>query len=445
MNPKARQGFCGCFFDSAHYMALFAQILSRLAAPRRRRLLRGGTAPDGGYTVKQANTLLAQMGTTIFTTMSALAVQHGAINLGQGFPDTEGPADVVQAAADALRDGRNQYPPLTGTPELKSAVSAANKRFYGLEIDPAAGVCVTSGATEAITACLMALLDPGDEVVLIEPLYDTYLPVVQMLGATARLVRLEPPAWDLPRAALAAAFGPKTKLLLLNSPMNPTGKVFTPEELSFIAGLLLEHDAYAVCDEVYEHLVFRGAKHIPLMTLPGMAERSLRIGSAGKTFSLTGWKVGYVSGPPALISLVAKAHQNLTFTTAPNLQRAVALGLAKPDEYFATLADGLQAQRDLLDDGLRRLGFATLPASGSYFITADFSPLRFNGDDVAFARTITEQARVAAIPVSAFYVDAPPRNYVRFAFCKQPAMLQEALDRLQAWLALRPHGAELHA
>jgi len=385
--------------------------------------------------VKPANALLGQTGTTIFTIMSALAVQHNAINLGQGFPDTEGPADIVQAAADALGDQRNQYPPLTGLPELRGAVAAANKRFYGLEIDPVAGVCVTSGATEAITACLMALLNPGDEVVLIEPLYDTYLPVVQMLGAVARLVRLEPPLWELPREALAAAFGPKTKLLLLNSPMNPTGKVFTREELDFIAGLLRQHDAYAVCDEVYEHLVFKGATHIPLMTLPGMGERSLRIGSAGKTFSLTGWKVGYVSGPAALISLVAKAHQNLTFTTAPNLQRAVALGLAKPDAYFAALADGLQAGRDLLEAGLQRLGFATLPAQGSYFITADFTALGYAGDDVAFARTITAEAGVAAIPVSAFYAEGGPRSYVRFAFCKQPAVLEEALRRLEVWLS----------
>ena len=385
--------------------------------------------------MKPANALLSQTGTTIFTIMSALAVQHGAINLGQGFPDTEGPEDIVRAAADALLDQRNQYPPLTGVPELKAAVAAVNQRFYGLEIDAASGVCVTSGATEAITACLMALLNPGDEVVLIEPLYDTYLPVVQMLGATAKLVRLEPPGWDLPRAALAAAFGPRTKLLLLNSPMNPTGKVFTRAELEFIAGLLAAHDAYAVCDEVYEHLVYAGATHIPLMTLPGMAARSLRIGSAGKTFSLTGWKVGYVSGPPDLIALVAKAHQNLTFTTAPNLQRAVAIGLAKPDAYFAALADALQVRRDLLDAGLTRLGFATLPAQGSYFITADFSPLGFTGSDTEFARIITAQAGVAAIPVSAFYVDAAPRHYVRFAFCKQPAVLEDALHRLERWLA----------
>lgn len=388
--------------------------------------------------MKPANSLLAATGTTIFTVMSALAVKHGAINLGQGFPDTEGPADIVRAAADALLDGRNQYPPLTGVPELRAAVAAVNQRFYGLEIDPVAGVVVTSGATEAITASLMALLNPGDEVVLIEPLYDTYLPVVKLLGAVPRLVRLQPPHWALPRAELEAAFGPKTKALLLNSPMNPTGKVFSEDELEFIASLLRRHDAYAVCDEVYEHLVFSGAKHIPLAALPGMAERSLRIGSAGKTFSLTGWKVGYVSGPVPLMGLVAKAHQNLTFTTAPNLQRAVAVGLAKPDDYFNALASGLEAQRDLLDAGLRRLGFHTLHAAGSYFITADFSPLGFAGDDAAFCQAITEQAGVAAIPVSAFYVSEAPRHYVRFAFCKQKAVLEEALHRLEGWVAARP-------
>jgi aspartate/methionine/tyrosine aminotransferase len=379
--------------------------------------------------------LLEQTGTTIFTLMSALAAEHGAINLGQGFPDTEGPADLVRAAADALLDHRNQYPPLTGLPELRAAVAAANARFYGLEIDPVAGVVVTSGATEAITACLMALINPGDEVVLIEPLYDTYLPVVTMLGGVARLVRLQPPDWALPRAQLRAAFSPRTKLLLLNSPMNPTGKVFNREELEFIAALITAHDAYAVCDEVYEHLVFGAVEHVPLMTLPGMAERTLRIGSAGKTFALTGWKVGYVSGCNALAALVAKAHQNITFTTAPNLQRAVALGLAKPDAYFAGLAADLQMRRDLLDAGLRRLGFVTLPSDGSYFITADFSALGFAGSDLEFCRAITTQAGVAAIPVSAFYVQDPPRHYARFAFCKQPAILHEAIARLETWTA----------
>jgi len=380
--------------------------------------------------MKPANHLLSALGTTIFTTMSALAVRHGAINLGQGFPDSEGPADVVRAAADALLDGRNQYPPLTGLPELRQAVAAANRRFWGLEIDPDRGVVVTSGATEALTASLMALLDPGDEIVLIEPLYDTYLPIVRMLGAVPKLVRLQPPAWDLPREELAAAFGPRTKAILLNTPMNPTGKVFSVDELRFIAGLLQQHDAYAICDEVYEHLVFAPAVHTPLMALPGMAERCLRIGSAGKTFSLTGWKVGYVSGPPALIGVVMKAHQNLTFTTPPNLQRAVALGLVKDDAYFAALAGGLAAKRDRLRAGLASIGFGVLPSAGSYFVIADYSAFGFAGDDQAFCRHITEQFGVAAIPVSAFYEGEAPSRWIRFAFCKQDSVLDEACARL---------------
>ncbi len=385
--------------------------------------------------MKPANTLLSAAGTTIFTVMSALATRHGAINLGQGFPDTEGPADVVQAAADALLDGRNQYPPLAGLPELRQEVARANRRFWGLEIDPDAGVVVTSGATEALAACLAALLNPGDEVVLIEPLYDTYLPVIRLLGAVPVLVRLEPPEWGLPRAALAAAFGPRTKALLLNTPMNPTGKVFTGDELAFLAELLHRHDAYAVCDEVYEHLVFAPARHVPLMTLPGMAERCLRVGSAGKTFSLTGWKVGYVSGPPALASLVARAHQNLTFTTAPNLQRAVALGLARGDDYFSALSGTLAAKCARLSAGLGRAGFRVLPSSGTYFVVADISAVGFDGDDRAFCRHITEQAGVAAIPVSAFYEGDAPKHWVRFAFCKRDEVLDEACARLQRHLA----------
>ena len=380
--------------------------------------------------MKSVNSLLGGLGTTIFTVMSALAVQHGSINLGQGFPDTDGPDDILRAAADALFDGRNQYPPMPGIPELRQAVAAHDRRFYGIAADAMTEVVVTSGATEAITACLVALLDPGDEVVLIEPLYDTYLPVVRLLGAVPRLVRLSPPAWELPRAELAAAFGPKTKAILLNTPMNPTGKVFTAAELAFIADLLVRHDAYAICDEVYEHLTFDGWRHIPLMTLPGLRDRVMRVGSAGKTFSLTGWKVGYVTAPAALATVVAKAHQNLTFTTAPNLQRAVAIGLAKDASYFHGLATDLQDKRDRLSSGLTALGMAVLPARGSYFVTADFTPLGFNGDDVAFCRHITEHAGVTAVPVTAFY-DAPdpPRHYARFAFCKQDAVLDEAVLR----------------
>ena len=381
--------------------------------------------------MKPVNSQIAAMGTTIFTMMSALAAEHKSINLGQGFPDTDGPDDVIQAAVDALRDGRNQYPPMTGVPELREAVAAANARFYGLQIDPNGEVVVTSGATEAITACLIAMLDPGDEIVLIEPLFDTYLPIVRMLGAIPRLVRLQPPHWDLPRAELAAAFGPKTKAILLNSPMNPCGKVFTRQELDFIASLVQKHDTYAICDEVYEHLIFDGCQHIPLMTLPGMRERCMRVGSAGKTFSFTGWKIGYVSAPRALAGAVAKAHQNLTFTSAPNLQRAVAVGLAKDDAYFMSLASGLQAKRDRLAEGLAGLGLGVLQTRGSYFITTDFSPLGFNGDDVAFCRHITEQAGVTAIPVSAFYETDAPSHYARFAFCKREAVLDEAISRLR--------------
>jgi N-succinyldiaminopimelate aminotransferase len=388
--------------------------------------------------MKPMNNLLSATGTTVFTVMSALAVQHGAINLGQGFPDYEGPQDVIRAAADALLDGRNQYPPLPGVPELRQAVAEANRRFYGLEIDPAAEVLVTSGATEALIASLMAVVNPGDEVVVFEPFYDTYLPMVRLLGAVPKLVRLTPPKWELPRAELAAAFSDRTKAVLLNSPMNPAGKVFTSAELAYIAELVQRHDAYAICDEVYEHLTFDGWKHIPLMTLPGMRERCMRIGSAGKTFSLTGWKVGYITADRSLLPNIAKAHQNLTFTTPPNLQRAVALGLGKDDAYFAGLSAELQAKRDRLAKGLAELGFGVLPTQGSYFITTDFSPLGFHDDDVAFCRHLTETAKVTAIPVSAFYDGADaPKHYARFAFCKNDAVLDEALARLAAWKANR--------
>ena len=388
--------------------------------------------------MKPQNDLLSATGTTIFTVMSALATEHGAINLGQGFPDYDGPEDVIEAAAAALKDGRNQYPPMSGHPDLRNAVAAHNRRFYGLEVDANAEVIVTSGATEAITACLMAVLNPGDECVLIEPLYDTYLPVVKLLGAIPKLVRLTPPKWELPRAELAAAFGPKTKAILLNTPMNPTGKVFTNAELAFIADLIERHDCYAICDEVYEHLTFDGWKHVPLMTLPGMRERCMRIGSAGKTFSLTGWKIGYVTCDQSLAPNVTKAHQNLTFTTAPNLQRGIAVGLAKDDAYFEGVSASLQSKRDRMAAGLARLGFGVLPTQGSYFITTDFRPLGFNGDDVAFCRALTVEAKVTAIPVTAFYASSDaPNHYARFAFCKGDAVIDEALARIEAWIAAR--------
>ncbi|MEQ1890743.1 MAG: aminotransferase, partial [Alphaproteobacteria bacterium] len=389
------------------------------------------------------NKVLSEYGTTIFTTMSALAMAHQAINLGQGFPGEDGPEDIRAVAAKALIDGPNQYPPSQGLPELRQAVAVHNARFYGLQIDWQKQVLVTSGATEAVAASLLALLNPGDEAVLFEPMYDCYLPIVQLSGAVARSVRLRPPAWDLPREALAAACNEKTRVIVLNSPMNPTGKVFSLDELQFIAALAVQHDAYVVCDEVYEHLTFDGAAHIPMMTLPGMAERCVRIGSAGKSFSLTGWKVGYITAPPRLAEMIMKAHQFLTFTTAPNLQKAVAYGLAKDDTYFESLASELQAKRDLLGDGLRQIGFEILPCQGTYFIAADYSAFtRPLEDDAAFCKRITVEAGVAAVPFSAFSMAAmpggeallpPPEKLIRFCFCKQDSILHEALARLQRY------------
>ncbi|MDG6095194.1 aminotransferase [Acetobacter sp. AN02] len=385
--------------------------------------------------VKPLNTLLSALPTTIFTQMSALAREYDAINLGQGFPDTEGPAELVEIACAALRDGRNQYAPLTGLPELREAVAGCNQRFYGLSVDPNREVIVTSGATEALAACISAVTSPGDEVIVLEPAYDTYLPFLRLVGAVPVPVRLSPPDWSLPREALSAAFNERTKAILLNSPMNPCGKVFTTEELEFIAGLVRKYDSFAICDEVYEHLVF-DAPHIPLMTLPDMRERCMRIGSAGKSFSFTGWKIGYITAPSPLAEVIAKAHQNLTFATAPNLQRAVAAGLNKGEAFFGELAEGLCERRDLLAAGLRKCGFGVLPCNGTYFITADISGLADEEDDLSFCRRVTIEAGVTMIPVSAFCdpsAGTPPTRYVRFAFCKQPAVLSEAIRRLEAY------------
>jgi len=385
--------------------------------------------------MRAANTVFSGLGTTIFTTMSALAAEHGAINLGQGFPDDEGPDDVRAAAAKAIIEGPNQYPPMMGLPALRQAVAAANKRFYGLDIDWQTEVMVTSGATEALADCLIGLLNPGDEAIVLEPAYDSYKPVIEAAGAKAVPVSLEPPHWSLPLQRLAAAFSAKTKLIVLNTPMNPTGKVFTGAELAAVAALLIRHDAYAVCDEVYEHLVFSGHRHIPLMTLPGMRERTLRIGSAGKTFSLTGWKVGYVTGPAHLLRTVAKTHQFVTFTTPPGLQSAVAFGLGKDDAYFAGLAASLEAKRDRLAKGLAAAGLDVLPTDGTYFISADFRSLGFNGSDDEFCRDITVKAKVSAIPVSAFYANPTkaPQHLARFCFCKQDAVLDDASERLKVY------------
>ncbi len=382
--------------------------------------------------MKSANAIISKQGTTIFSVMSALAAEHGAINLGQGYPDGEGPEDLRQAAARYIMEGPNQYPPMAGMPRLRQVIAAHDARFYGIDIEWQTETLVTSGATEALAASFMGLLNLGDEVVVIEPVYDSYRPIIEAMGATVRPVRLQPPDWTLDKGEFASAFGVKTKLLVLNSPMNPIGKVFSRDELSFIAETVLEHDAYVVCDEVYEHLVF-GVEHIPLMTLPGMAERCVRIGSAGKTFSVTGWKVGLVSAQAPLMSALAKAHQFITFTTPPALQLAVADGLEKEDAFFNQLALDLNCKKKRLASGLMAAGFDILPAAGTYFLNADISPLGFAGSDIDFCKHITLQAGVTAIPLSAFYADQAqaPTHLVRFCFCKDYTMLDEAVDRLK--------------
>ena len=384
--------------------------------------------------MKPANSVLSSYGTTVFEVMSRLAIEHGAINLGQGFPDGNGPGDVVRQAAAALSEKNNQYPPMLGVPELRQAVAAHAKRFYGLEVEWTTEVMVTSGATEALAACLFGLIEPGDEVVLIEPLYDSYLPIVRRAGGVPRLVRVEPPEWELPLEQLKKVCNTRTKLLLLNTPMNPTGKVFTADELAFLAGLLEEVDAYAVCDEVYEHIVFGQSGHVPLMTLPGMRNRCLRIGSAGKTFSLTGWKVGYVTASPALLGPVSKAHQFLVFTTPPNLQHATAYGLALDGDYFADLAGMMERKRDRIAGGLAGLGFDILPCDGTYFLNAGYRALSGDIEDEAFCRMLTLEARVTAIPLSAFYQSQDLSGYLRFCFCKNDAVLDEAVGRLGRFL-----------
>jgi N-succinyldiaminopimelate aminotransferase len=387
------------------------------------------------------NPVFTGLETTVFETMSRLAMAHQAVNLGQGFPDVDGPLDIRKVAADALIDGPNQYPPMLGIPDLRQAVAEANKRFHGLDIDWQSQVIVTSGATEALADCLMALVEPGDEVILIEPLYDCYLPMVKRVGGTPVRVRVTPPGWELDIGALEAAFSDRTKAILINNPMNPAAKVFTDAELQAIADLCRRHDALAICDEVYEHLLFDGAEHRPLMTFDGMADRCVRIGSAGKTFSLTGWKVGYITGAPKLIDPIAKAHQYVTFTTPPNLQKAVAYGLVKDDNYYSGLAEELQAKRDLMAAGLERLGFGVLPCAATYFLTCDTTGLGLGDNDVDVCRKLVEEAGVAAVPVSAFYADDPPTNFIRFCFCKRDEVINEALDRLSAWMASSAAGA----
>ena len=379
---------------------------------------------------RRLNPVFEGLGTTIFTVMSALATEHGAINLGQGFPDEDGPAGIREAAAKALRDGPNQYPPMHGVLALRQAVAAHSKRFYDLDFDPDTEVLVTSGATEALTDCIMALVSPGDEAILIEPCYDSYPPILAAMGADVKILRLNAPDFRLTEDALASVFSERTKLIMVNTPLNPIGRVFDLGELELLASFLKRYDAYAVCDEVYEHLVFDGRAHVPLISLPSMRERCVRVGSAGKMFSLTGWKIGWIAGPARLVQVIAKAHQFNTFTTSPALQLGVAHGLLHEMDYALANARALEAKRDVIAGALASAGFDVLGSQGTYFITASIRNLT-NEPDQAFCKRMTREAGITPIPLSVFYGEGAPTDLVRFAFCKKTSVLEQAGKRLQ--------------
>ncbi|WP_082555938.1 pyridoxal phosphate-dependent aminotransferase [Aeromicrobium sp. Root472D3] len=382
--------------------------------------------------MKTSSTRIAGLGTTIFAEMSALAARTGAVNLGQGFPDTDGPDDVVDRAVDALRSGRNQYAPGAGVPELRAAIAAHQGRFYGLTVDPDDEVAVTTGATEAIAAALLGLVDPGDEVVVLEPYYDSYVAMIQMAGAVRRPVTLRAPDFRLPVDELRAAVTPRTTAILLNSPHNPTGTVLDRAELEAVASLAIEHDLVVISDEVYEHLTFDGVPHVPIATLPGMAERTLTISSGGKSFSFTGWKIGWATGPAPLVRAVLGAKQFLTFTSGSPLQPAIAHALDADDDYFAAFTQRLQSQRDLLSAGLADIGFDVFVPQGTYFATTDIRPLGFD-DGIDFCRSLPERAGVVAVPQQVFHDDVEAgRPLVRWAFCKRPEVIADALERLGA-------------
>jgi N-succinyldiaminopimelate aminotransferase len=383
------------------------------------------------------NRRLEGLGTTIFAEMSARAVATGSINLGQGFPDRDGPAEIARAAADAILAGRgNQYPPGPGVPELRHAIAAHQQRFYGLGYDPDTEILVTAGATEAVAATLLALVEPGDEVIAFEPYYDSYAANIAMAGGIRVPVTLRPPAFRPDLGELAAKVTPRTRLILLNSPHNPTGSVFTRDEMAAIAALAVERDLLVVTDEVYEHLVFDG-EHAPIAQFPGMRERTVSISSAGKTFSFTGWKIGWVTAAPELVAAVKTTKQFMTFVSGGPFQYAIALALALPDEYYAGLRAGLLTQRDLLVAGLSGLGFTVYPPAATYFVIADISPLG-ERDGIEFCRTLPDRAGVVAIPTALFYDHAEAaRTQVRFAFCKRPEVLTEAVGRLKTFLAER--------
>ena len=375
------------------------------------------------------NERLVEFGTTIFAEMSALALATGAINLGQGFPDTDGPREVADAAVAAIRAGHNQYPPGLGIADLRAAVAEHQKRFYDLDFDPDTEVLITAGATEAIAAVMLSLLEPGDEVVLFEPYYDSHIAGIAMAGAQRRLVTLRPPHYRFDPDELAAAIGPRTRMIVVNSPHNPTGKVFDREELELIADLCRQHDLLAVTDEVYEHLAYDG-EHIPLVSLPGMRERTISVSSGGKTFSFTGWKIGWVCAVPELRDAVTTTKQFLTFVNGAPFQHAIAVGLRLGDNYFDGLRANLMARRDQLSDGLAAAGFEVYRPAGTYFVTADVRPLGFD-DGMALCRKLPELCGVVAVPSVVFYDNEDEgRHLVRFAFCKRPEVLDEAVERL---------------
>jgi N-succinyldiaminopimelate aminotransferase len=372
---------------------------------------------------------LRGFGTTIFAEMSALAMRTGAVNLGQGFPDSGGPAEVIDAAVEAMRAGHNQYAPSRGVPALQAAIAAHQHRHYGLEVDPETGVLVTFGATEALAAALLGLCEPGDEVLCIEPYYDAYAAAIAMAGGERRVVTLRPPDFALDPDALRAAVGPRTRLLILNTPHNPLGKVFSRAELEAVAAVCLEHDLVALTDEVYEHLVFEG-EHVPLATLPGMAERTLTLSSLGKTFSLTGWKTGWATGPAPLVEAAATAKQFLSFAGGTPFQHAAAHALEHGGPIVEALAGDLRRRRDRLCDGLEAAGMTIHRPAGTYFVNADIRPLG-EEDGVAFCWELPERAGVVAVPCDAFYDDPEAgRHLVRFTFCKRDEVLDEGIRRL---------------
>ena len=376
------------------------------------------------------NPVFADLPTTIFEVMSSLARDRQAINLGQGFPDDPGPEDVRRKAAEAVLDGNNQYPSMFGLPELRSAIAAHYKRFQNIDLDPLTETIVTSGATEALAAAIFATLQPGDEVVLFQPMYDAYLPLVHRAGAVARFVTLKPPHWTFSEADLETAFSSRTRAVVFNNPLNPCGIVYSRHQVELLARYCVKFDAVAICDEVWEHVIFDDRRHVSMLNIPAMRERTIKIGSAGKIFSLTGWKVGLVAAAPDILKIFAKAHQFLTFTTPPNLQAAVAYGLGRDVSYFSGMRALYQRSRDRFCAGLAQCGFQVIPSEGTYFVNVDIGATGWD-DDVAFCKHLVENFGVATIPVSAFYAENHVRTVVRFCFAKNDATLDAGLERLR--------------